>query len=207
MKALKLFALLAVASLLPTAAFASTLCPTFSHDPISGYASDGTYCNVVLTINANGTVTVTGEDTNHSFNGSGDQLIGVIDNYAGSVTSLLLNGGTNKLFAFDGDGIDTLVSHISNSTDKTGYGGPDSYFTDINGAKTTGTVDFVSALTKGETTYFSLEGLSSFCGGSGFTAIADPPSTSTPEPASLVLLGTGVLGIAGSLRRRFTTAK
>jgi len=40
-------------------------------------------------------------------------------------------------------------------------------------------------------------------GNVGATTLTVPPPPATPEPSSLVLLGTGVLGAAGMLRRRF----
>jgi hypothetical protein len=202
----KITAVLAVGLFIPTGAFAASLCPTFGGDPLSAtqtntHASDYTDftgCNEVITIGATGTVSITVENS-HPYDGQDDQLVGVIDDYTGgSVSSIQLNGGSNDIFGFDGDGISTFTH---DATDSTGYGGPDTTFSGINVAKTQGTVTFTTPLTLDGTAYFSLEDAPS-SGTAGFTGTLSP----TPEPSSLMLLGTGVLGLAGSLRRRIANA-
>lgn len=192
--------LIALLSIAGSAAWAGSVCPAPTAPLPYAYTPDpsGTGCNVILTVNSNGTVTVTLKDANpyDLSSGGDDTLIGVVNNSSSPVGSVNLSG--NDIFGFESDGICTFTfvgsSYCTASqvagTDPGDYQGPTSTFTvtDVN----TGRVNFSPGVPAGGSTYFSLEGLPT----ASLTATVGPTGPTTTVPT---LSTWGLLMLAGLL--------
>ena len=113
---------------------------------------------------------------------------------------------TLPIFSFDGDGINTYGANggINNAQDPTGYGGPNAFFTNINGAflngnatgighYTTGIVNFITPIPVGGQDYFSLRGGHCRHQGGGITV------GGVPEPSTWAMMLIGFAGLASCL--------
>jgi len=178
-------------------------------------------CNVELILDAGGTLNTVVVDSTHPYDGSEDQLVGVInEDPNANISSIGLTG--SGIFGLDGDGICTYQSASTPSgilgyctssqvagTDPQDYQGPDNTFAVTNA--NSGTVNFSSAITDASgtgiagtpnnSTFFSLEEAPSQTG-FGSTSVGTTPINATPEPGSLALLGTVGLGMLPMLRKR-----
>ena len=142
------------------AAAPAALAASFTECPAIG-ASPG--CEILLTVNANGTVSVQGDSSVGTFDGSDDTLIGIINNSATAVKAVTVSGPGSDLSGFDGDGICSGGYGSWNGSagcpyGPTGYEGPGTSFVTDPSLPDSAEVDFTGGLAPGGKAYFSLEG-------------------------------------------------
>jgi hypothetical protein len=161
-------------------------------------------CNVLITFNSNGSITTTNPNTNGFYDtGGDDNIVGIINNTSSVITQVTLSSATVDIFGFDGDGAcggyttyaagspgGTTASAVCGTVDSTGYG--DNGITFSSTSFFSGNVNFPGIAANGGTAWFSLEG----------PAALNLQVNPTPEPGSLVLFGSGLIGLAGVLRRK-----
>jgi len=181
-----------------------------------GVVTGNTGCNVLITFNANGSITTTFPNGAPSYDSGGDDnLVGVINNTSTSLTAINLSSAAYDIFGFDGDGICgnaaltgpatssapgyTFVEGFpcNNITDTSfgTYGGPYVTYSNINSADTSGTVNFGNGgIASGGSDFFSLEG--------PVDVDLGVSAAGVPEPGTIVLLGLGCVALARFRRRR-----
>ena len=155
-------------------------------------------CNVLITFNANGSITTTHPNTAASYDdGADDNQVGVVNLTSAPINSVFLQSLVSQIFGFDGDGLCdptwTVVGggNIPCGTTTSGYGHQGVTFSGIAANQMSGTVNFAGGIGSNSANWFSLEG-----------PVDLNLQINTPEPATLVLLGTGLFGLVGVLRRK-----
>jgi hypothetical protein len=126
--------------------------PPFTQCPAVG---NDTSCGVLITVNANGSATVTHDPSQPAIDSGQDTLVGVVNDSNALVSSLTLSG--SNAFGFDGHGLCAASYDVCTSPTEygpTGYEGPGTSFTYPDASK--GSVNLTGSLAPGSSRYFTL---------------------------------------------------
>ena len=157
--ALAVGAVLVVAPAIPAGA-ATSPAPPFTECPAIGASPS---CEILLVVNADNTVSVVGDPSVGTFDGSDDTLVGIINDSTAAVKAVTVSGPGSDLSGFDGDGIcsgdyGAWTGSTGCPYGPTGYEGPGTSFVTDPSLPDSAEVDFAGGLAPGKTAYFSLEG-------------------------------------------------
>lgn len=182
-----------------------TVSSTYLADQTATLGDTG--CNVLITFGAGGAISTSFPNAAVSYDsGLDDNIVGIVNNSGQVLPSLTLTG-TSNAFGFEGDGACGAPGFTFNSqgpgggtyagacgtVDSTGYGDNGITFSVVDANN--GTVNFAGGgIADGGTAWFSLEGPVD-------VNIRGHIST-VPEPNTLMLVGSGLIGLAGTLRRK-----
>lgn len=206
-KAFPLLSGLALMALAASTAFASSVCPVMTGGNAGGgggvsptYIADSggtdSGCNLLITFNADGSITTTAPNAALSYdNGGDDNMVGIVNNTGSPITAVTLSG-TSAPFGFDGDGACdptwTFAGGSPCGTTTSGYGHDGVTFSAISANGDTGTADFAGGIPgSGGSNWLSLEGPVNL------SLVITPVTSTVPEPSSLLvmLLGIGLVGM------------
>jgi hypothetical protein len=141
-----------------TARAAGSVSPPFTQCPA---INDAASCDILLSVNADNSITVYGDSSQPPYDGSDDTTVGIVNNSASPVNAVTVMGPGSDLAGFDGDGICTYTGWAGASScpyGPTGYEGPGTSFVTDPSLPDDAEIDFAGGVVPGGTAYFSLEG-------------------------------------------------
>ena len=186
-------------------------CPT-STGGLTGaaYTTAGGGCNVIITFNFDGSIVTTVPNAN-PYDGSDDQLVGIVNLSGSAITTIGLSSTTAFLFGFDADGAcsGSYVLGAANCPHG-GVSGSLSLGNDYLGLASSFTPSGAgcpgASCKSGNVNFAGAAAIAALTGTSWFSLEAPPSLTgigvNVPEPASIALLGSVVMFVSFRLRRR-----